>query len=1232
VEISATDGETTNIAAQDISWTATDLAGKFFSSDTIRIRKGDSLLLTATGTGTTLNMDANGDGVYEFSGMPGDKFPALFDTPGTYAAKAKMDGVEIGSLMIHVLDADIHKPIACEVGFQREKNVVISPITQRTSVIFTTNDSYLMDESEKGAFSNTDGQGTTIYLKAKKRGTPILLARLPGVNGAMVACKEIDEFTRDTPALESLIINADSRIGTTTLTMRPYIPNIEFRLKMFAHTSTFSGGATQLICNTSDIDHTTGQTVFSQVFDPATGEIVGEYVLDLEVPAGERAYCFNAQPWQASSKAVPIGEQGAINGTGAEVTVSQIFFCAEDTLPKNLEVVVVTGAQVDWTYSFDHFRHIYIQNSAGTPNEAYFPTGGGSGKTKSKVAIDISREGAHFTEPTLPGNTPKIYNVKIDKTVFQDRIVVVEVKNAKMTTDVICADGNSTAQGSADIAPAGRMLKWTIEGDALGCSIDASGKVTAGTTGGTVTVRAADSQATDCYSETTLTLVKVENATVNPAEIPADGASISQASAIVTPSDRTLKWSITDIDAKGCTIDANTGIITAGNTGTTITVRAEDSQISGASAEAVLTVVKVGPVTLIPPIICADGISTSQGSATVTPAGRALKWSIQGNALGCVIDAATGKVTAGLLGGVIIVRAEDSQVSGAFAEASLTVVKVENATVNPAEIPADGASISQASAIVTPSDRTLKWSITDIDAKGCTIDANTGIITAGNTGTTITVRAEDSQISGASAEAVLTVVKVGPVTLIPPIICADGISTSQGSATVTPAGRALKWSIQGNALGCVIDAATGKVTAGTSGIALTVRAADSVVSSAFSEAVLNVVSVELKSITFGGTKNHKVINYNADYAGDGATPYPSPEWTKTGTENPICYEKDSTQILTTVVTAEPASVANLSVSIKVKHGTAEDTFSQTVNGGDNTCTFTMANIKSVNSVQKATAWTLDFTWSLNSTTYSSMGSSTNQLYTIYGSPTGSLTEKRLTWCTEKANGKASVSDIAAAIGPDATANARFNINNSMYGTPPTLPWNVLDGIDADCVTLSHLMHYALDLLGTSGSEVRFVYSRHASWSGIWSTSSSANEQYNGEDLGFDSGGWNNYEACCYVASMWWMGGAGASKSSAYAVLMQWTQPNTNSGGQRQCIFSHLGQAVTYPGNITVPNVVGLTQAAASNLITNNGLSISTVTTAHSTTVPVGQVISQSPAAGTSISGGTVVDLVISVGP
>uniref|UniRef100_UPI0031402C39 PASTA domain-containing protein n=1 Tax=uncultured Nitrospira sp. TaxID=157176 RepID=UPI0031402C39 len=63
----------------------------------------------------------------------------------------------------------------------------------------------------------------------------------------------------------------------------------------------------------------------------------------------------------------------------------------------------------------------------------------------------------------------------------------------------------------------------------------------------------------------------------------------------------------------------------------------------------------------------------------------------------------------------------------------------------------------------------------------------------------------------------------------------------------------------------------------------------------------------------------------------------------------------------------------------------------------------------------------------------------------------------------------------------------------------------------------------------------------------------------------------------------------------------------------------------------VPNVVGITEAAAKTAITRAGLTVGTVNSTNSQSVPIGRVISQAPAPGTKVAAGSAVNLVVSLG-
>ncbi|MBK9516044.1 MAG: PASTA domain-containing protein [Anaeromyxobacter sp.] len=75
-----------------------------------------------------------------------------------------------------------------------------------------------------------------------------------------------------------------------------------------------------------------------------------------------------------------------------------------------------------------------------------------------------------------------------------------------------------------------------------------------------------------------------------------------------------------------------------------------------------------------------------------------------------------------------------------------------------------------------------------------------------------------------------------------------------------------------------------------------------------------------------------------------------------------------------------------------------------------------------------------------------------------------------------------------------------------------------------------------------------------------------------------------------------------------------------------------GGAPVTPPTVTVPSLVGLSQAAATTALTAAGLSVGEVGLASSPTAPAGQVVGQDPAAGATVATGAAVDLVVSSGP
>ena len=88
---------------------------------------------------------------------------------------------------------------------------------------------------------------------------------------------------------------------------------------------------------------------------------------------------------------------------------------------------------------------------------------------------------------------------------------------------------------------------------------------------------------------------------------------------------------------------------------------------------------------------------------------------------------------------------------------------------------------------------------------------------------------------------------------------------------------------------------------------------------------------------------------------------------------------------------------------------------------------------------------------------------------------------------------------------------------------------------------------------------------------------------------------------------------------------------TPAGGTQVSSGSAVNLVISSGPAPTVPNVVGLTQAAATTAIANAGLTLGTVSQQSSATVAAGTVISQTPTAGTQSTAGASVSLVVSSG-
>jgi hypothetical protein len=220
-----------------------------------QIRLDESVILSATGSiaGELVItvLDDSGDVFTEHRTLNTEyaSFPVLFDRAGTFTAIATLDGISFASLVISVTQVDLQGPIACQIGFRREKEVLI--YGPASAVFFTANDPTLLQVSVK----ETTARGVRLYLKALKAGTPILQARLGSPTGPILAQQEVDEFALKTQADKVIYVVetfADgSKLLQTNLEMTPHVLDLAVRMHIIIRGVTFEDSTLDKALNTS---------------------------------------------------------------------------------------------------------------------------------------------------------------------------------------------------------------------------------------------------------------------------------------------------------------------------------------------------------------------------------------------------------------------------------------------------------------------------------------------------------------------------------------------------------------------------------------------------------------------------------------------------------------------------------------------------------------------------------------------------------------------------------------------------------------------------------------------------------------------------------------------------------------------------------------------------------------------------------------------------------------------
>jgi hypothetical protein len=246
------------VLEQTLNWTPTHLVGCCYSTDKLVLRKGDSLLLTAHDPSHgnperpygPFRIDSNGDGQPDWEGVDGQTCPAVFNDTGEFVLTAwkvaEVDEV-IGTLTVVVVGVELEPPIPCQVGYRRQKNVVVSPAEHVGEVSFAPGDQEVLSVSVK----ETTSEGARLYLEPLCRGMPVLAARLGATDGPVIASTRIEEFEIVPPSRPCDVVDSRHSSASSHLLMQPFVPELQTVTQVISPAITFGDGTTSLTASTS---------------------------------------------------------------------------------------------------------------------------------------------------------------------------------------------------------------------------------------------------------------------------------------------------------------------------------------------------------------------------------------------------------------------------------------------------------------------------------------------------------------------------------------------------------------------------------------------------------------------------------------------------------------------------------------------------------------------------------------------------------------------------------------------------------------------------------------------------------------------------------------------------------------------------------------------------------------------------------------------------------------------
>ena len=178
-------------ATEELTWLPLDLATWPERELPLVIRRGDSLLLTAGGSGT-VSIDADGDGRPDWSGPAGGKVAHRYDQPGEFVLRSFAAGGETGAVKLLVVGLDLNREKLLANALQP---TVIDVRTEPAAALDRVFNSFTAREGKLSvatARMKPDRQRLTLTFQDNRHDQGELSMRTAAPRGPLLAVKELE--------------------------------------------------------------------------------------------------------------------------------------------------------------------------------------------------------------------------------------------------------------------------------------------------------------------------------------------------------------------------------------------------------------------------------------------------------------------------------------------------------------------------------------------------------------------------------------------------------------------------------------------------------------------------------------------------------------------------------------------------------------------------------------------------------------------------------------------------------------------------------------------------------------------------------------------------------------------------------------------------------------------------------------------------------------------------------